>query len=219
MNPSDDQLRTAMATVVDLILPDYICRRTATQAGARLACLAWLVEAPCMAGETQTRLASKLGLTRAMISKTVLALSRATGYRRPGQKPRRSSPRYSAGARRGWAARRENDRRVQTALAAAADYPPGVVWLNLLPKHLRRQVLVLIGTLPTATAMRHAAARGAHHGWCKLSQVSMHVAEVIERHSVPPQEGLLRLGTGENKESLQVVEREEPATGTKCEQI
>lgn len=219
MSTPDDNLRTAMATVVDLTLPEYLCRRTATHAGVRLACLAWLVQAPGMDGVTQTALALKLGVTKAAISKTVLALSRATGYHRPGQKPRTASVRYSAGAHRGWIARRENDERAQTALTAVAAYHPGVVWLNLLPKHLRRQVLVLIGTLPTATTMRTAAARGAHLGWRKLSQVNRHVTEVIERHTVATRAELLRRAADETKKSFQVVEREEPVTGAICTKI
>jgi hypothetical protein len=214
--PADRQdLLTTITAVVDLILPDYLTPRTAAHAGLRLACLAWLVGASSMRGVTQTMLGHKLGKTRALISKTVLELSDATGLRHRRQKSRAASPRYSAAARRGWALRRQNDHRVQTALAALADYPPAGVWLDLLPKHLRRQVLVLIGSLPTATAMRHAAARGAHQGWRKLSQVSKHAAEVIECHNDAAQGALLRLETGPAKESFQVTEREELATRRK----
>ena len=105
---------------------------------------------------------------------------------------------------------------MQRALDALAGYEPAVTWLKLMPKHRRRQILVLIGALPTAATIRTAAARWANLGWRGLSQVRRHVAAVIKRHNDAAREGLLRQ---EAKESLQVVEREEPVTGGKPAKI
>jgi transposase-like protein len=194
MNPEqspapDENLRAAMAAVVDMTLPGFFTRRTTRTAGMRLACLGWLVQAPSMAGMTQTALAFHLGMTKAAVSKWVREFSRVTGYNRPGQKPRAARAHYAAAAQRGWAARRQNDLQAHAAAAAVRDCPRIRGWLNCLPKHNRRRALVLIGTLPTEPAMHRVLLQSALLGWRGMVDLRRRVErlhrEVIETGPAP----------------------------------
>ena len=163
--PDGADLVPALRRVLDLTAPSRIFPRAVAAAGTDLLALAWLLNVPPLDGMTQTEAARRIGLTKAAISKRVRTLSKRTGYQRADMKPDCYSPKYSTGARAGWKARAQNDRRYQRAHAELGSVIGARAWFDRLPRHYQRHALVSIGALPTVGAVREILFVMARVGW------------------------------------------------------
>jgi len=124
--------------------------------GVRALAFCWMTQAGAAAGLTQTKLAAKLGLSRAAISHACREIKAATGIRVRGMRSEGVVNLYRQTMAQRWQRRRTNDRYTARAGASLRTEPEAARWLDTLKPAQRRALLVEVGKLGKAAAMRAA---------------------------------------------------------------
>jgi len=138
------------------LAPADLSQVTPRAVGIRALALCWMANAGPCRGLTQRAVADRIGCTRASISHACREITQATGVRASGMRSAAAVEGCRALMKKRWQRRRTNDRYAARAGASLRTEPEAARWLDTLKPAPRRTLLVEVGKLGKAAAMRAA---------------------------------------------------------------